>query len=134
MSIFLIAVLITIGMMIAVGLYRVFAGPTVFDRLVAVSLLTVNSVVLIVVLGFVFERPALFLDVALSYALLAFLLPIALARYFERRNTTARDAHGAPSPSAGSGTLGSRGELGDDTGTRDGREPGTGTDDAREPR
>jgi multisubunit Na+/H+ antiporter MnhF subunit len=35
------------------------------------------------VLGFVFDRAVLFLDIALGYALLAFLLPIALGRYFE---------------------------------------------------
>lgn len=131
MSSFLVAVLVVIGLMIAVGLYRVFAGPTVFDRLVAVSLLTVNSVVLIVVLGFAFGRPALFLDVALSYALLAFVFPIALARYFERRMTTEADAAGDPSPSVGGGRLGSDDEL-DDSGSRGGREPGT--DGKRGPR
>lgn len=125
MSSFLVAVLVIIGSMIAVGLYRVFAGPTVFDRLVAVSLLTVNSVVLIVVLGFAFGRPALFLDVALSYALLAFLFPIALARYFERRTTADREARDDRSVAAGSGTLGSGDELRDDPDETDGREPGT---------
>jgi multisubunit Na+/H+ antiporter MnhF subunit len=35
------------------------------------------------VLGFYFERPVFFLDIALGYALLAFLLPIALGKYFE---------------------------------------------------
>jgi multicomponent Na+:H+ antiporter subunit F len=83
MSPFLIGVLIAVAVLIAVGLTRVWSGPTVFDRLVAVALVSVNGVVVIAVLGFVFERPALFLDIALGYALLAFLLPIALGRYFE---------------------------------------------------
>lgn len=100
MNAYLVAVLLVIGVLIGAGLHRVFVGPTVFDRLVAVSLLTVNSVVMIVVMGFVFERPSLFLDIALSYALLAFLLPIALGRYFEHRGPDRPDTHGADAQSA----------------------------------
>jgi multisubunit Na+/H+ antiporter MnhF subunit len=89
---FLVGSLITVAVLIAVSLYRVWAGPTVFDRLVAIALVSVNGVIVLVVLGFVLERPALFLDIALAYALLAFLLPIALGRYFEERDDgTSRD-------------------------------------------
>ena len=97
MSPFLITVMIVVAVLIAAGLYRVWAGPTVFDRLIAIALVTVNGVIVLVVLGFVVERPSLFLDIALAYALLAFLLPIALGRYFEERDDgTSRD--GLPSP------------------------------------
>lgn len=82
---FLSGALIAVALLIAVGLHRVYAGPSVFDRLVAVALVSVNGVVVIVLLGFAFDRAALFLDIALGYALLAFLLPIALGRYFEGR-------------------------------------------------
>ena len=99
MSIFLVSSLIVVSLLIAIGLYRVWAGPTVFDRIVAVSLVSVNGVVVLVLLGFVFEQPVLFLDIALGFALLAFLLPIALGRYFEARDDgTSKD--GAPSPRA----------------------------------
>lgn len=81
----LVGMLIAVALLIAAGLHRVYAGPTVFDRLVAVALVSVNGVVVIVLLGFAFDRAALFLDIALGYALLAFLLPIALGRYFEGR-------------------------------------------------
>jgi multicomponent Na+:H+ antiporter subunit E len=53
MTAFLVALLL-IGVLIAVGLHRVWFGPTVFDRLVAVALVSVNGVVVIVLLGFVF--------------------------------------------------------------------------------
>ncbi len=85
MSPFLVAFLLVMAVLIATGLHRVWVGPTVFDRLVAIALVSVNGVVVIVLLGFAFGRPALFLDIALAYALLAFLLPIALGRYFEQR-------------------------------------------------
>lgn len=86
MSPFLIAVALVVALTTVIGLYRVQVGPTVFDRLMAIALLTVNTVVLIVLLGFIFERPIFFLDIALPYALLAFLFPIALGRYFSARD------------------------------------------------
>ena len=86
MSPFLVTALIITALLIAVGLYRVWDGPTVFDRLVAVALISANGVVVLVLLGLVFERPVYFFDITLGYALLAFLLPIALGRYFEDRD------------------------------------------------
>jgi multicomponent Na+:H+ antiporter subunit F len=83
MSGFLLGVLLAVGVLIIAGLLRVWLGPTIFDRLIAVALVSVNGVVIIVLLGFYFERPVFFLDIALGYALLAFLLPIALGKYFE---------------------------------------------------
>jgi multicomponent Na+:H+ antiporter subunit F len=81
---FLVAATLVVALLIAAGLARVQAGPTVFDRLVAVSLVSVNGVALIALVGFVLDRPALFLDIALGFALLVFLLPLALGRYFDR--------------------------------------------------
>jgi multicomponent Na+:H+ antiporter subunit F len=85
MSPFLVASLLVVAILIAIGLYRVWAGPTVFDRLVAVALVSVNGVIVLVLLGITLERPTLFFDIALGFALLAFLLPITLGRYFEVR-------------------------------------------------
>jgi multicomponent Na+:H+ antiporter subunit F len=81
---FLVSAAVAVAVLIAAGLTRVHAGPTVFDRLVAVSLVSVNGVALIAIVGFLLERPALFLDIALGFALLVFLLPLTLGRFFER--------------------------------------------------
>jgi multicomponent Na+:H+ antiporter subunit F len=82
---FLVVATLAIALLIGAGLLRVKAGPTVFDRLVAVSLVSVNGVAIIVLVGFLLDRPALFLDIALGFALLVFLLPLALGRYFDER-------------------------------------------------
>lgn len=118
MSTFLVATLLVVAVLIAIGLYRVWAGPTVFDRLVAIAQVSVNGVVVLAVLGFVLERPSLFLDIALGYALLAFLLPIALGRYFEERDdgtsqdgSAPRDRHGAPLGVVPHGWVAERGRL-----------------------
>jgi multicomponent Na+:H+ antiporter subunit F len=88
MSGFLLGALLGVGVLIIAGLARVWIGPTVFDRVIAVALVSVNGVVALVLLGFVFERPVLFLDIALGFALLAFLVPIALGKYVERRQVS----------------------------------------------
>jgi multicomponent Na+:H+ antiporter subunit F len=82
---FLLGFTLVVTALIGLGLRRVHHGPTVFDRLVAVALVTVNGVVVLVLLGFLFDRAVFFLDIALAYALLAFILPIAVSRYFEQR-------------------------------------------------
>jgi multicomponent Na+:H+ antiporter subunit F len=82
---FLLGFALAVTGLIVVGLHRAWAGPTVFDRLIAIALLTVNGVIVLVLLGFLFERPSFYLDIALAYALLAFILPIAVSRYFEQR-------------------------------------------------
>jgi multicomponent Na+:H+ antiporter subunit F len=96
---FLLGFTLVVAALIALGLRRVWSGPTVFDRLVAIALVTVNGVVVLVLLGFLFERPVFFLDIALAYALLAFILPIAVSRYFEGRTPNAGDPRrAAPRP------------------------------------
>jgi multicomponent Na+:H+ antiporter subunit F len=104
---FLLGFTLTVAVLIVLGLRRVAAGPTVFDRLIAVALVTVNGVVILVLLGFLFDRPAFFLDIALAYALLAFVLPIAVSRYFEQRSrhvdATAPGLSGPDEPNAAGG-------------------------------
>ena len=84
MTTFLLVVLFVLSVIVAVGLLGLWLGTTLFDRLIAVALVTINAVVILVVMGFLFDRPVLFLDIALGVALLAFILPIALGKYVER--------------------------------------------------
>lgn len=74
-----------IAVLAAVNLYRVARGPTVYDRLLAVGVTGTKAVLLLVAVGFLFERIALFVDLALVYALLNFVGMIAVAKYLEPR-------------------------------------------------
>ncbi len=67
---------------IVLGTIRAVLGPTVGDRIVAVDALTTITTVLMVLLGVIYGR-AIFLDVALVYAILAFMGVIIVARYLE---------------------------------------------------
>lgn len=65
-------------------LIRAFAGPTLYDRVLAVNLFGTHTVLLIGVLGFLSGRPD-FLDIALLYALINFVGTIAVLKFFRYR-------------------------------------------------
>jgi len=72
-----------IAVLIAVNFYRVAVGPTIFDRLIAVGLVGNNAVLLIVLMGFLYGRMDMFLDLAITYAILNFVGVVALGKYLE---------------------------------------------------
>lgn len=59
-----------------------FRGPTTVDRIIAIDIMTTITTGLMVLFALYYKR-AIFLDVALVYAVLAFLGVIAFARYLE---------------------------------------------------
>lgn len=77
-----LAVAVTINLAL---FYRLTLGRTPFDRLLAASAVGTNAVVLLVLTGFVFERPDMFVDLALAYALLNFIGTVAVSKYLETR-------------------------------------------------
>jgi multicomponent Na+:H+ antiporter subunit F len=83
---FLLGSALAIGVMMLFGLHRVWSGPTVFDRLVAVALVTANGLVMLVLASSVLDQMSVVVDIAVAYALLAFTLPIALGKHFETRS------------------------------------------------
>ena len=71
------------GVAFLLALWRFLVGPSAADRVVAFDVLTIISVTGIALIALV-EGRGIYLDVALIYALLAFLGVIAVARYLER--------------------------------------------------
>lgn len=67
------------------SLYRVLFGPTVLDRLVGVNAIGSKTVVLLLLIGFLYERVDMFVDIALAYAFLNFVAVLAASRYFHKR-------------------------------------------------
>ncbi|MCH8197471.1 MAG: cation:proton antiporter [Proteobacteria bacterium] len=66
------------------ALVRLFAGPTLYDRVLAMNTFGTKTVLLIGVMGFLTERPE-FLDIALLYALINFIGTIAILKFFRYR-------------------------------------------------
>jgi len=78
-----LAAIAALGVTTLMALVRAFAGPTVYDRVLAVNSMGTMTVLLIAAVGFFMERPE-FLDIALLYALLNFIGTIAVLRYIKR--------------------------------------------------
>ena len=72
-----IAILISFILVLA----RLFAGPTLYDRVLALNAFGTLSILLIAIVGFLFERPD-FLDITLLYVLLNFIGTIATLKFF----------------------------------------------------
>jgi multicomponent Na+:H+ antiporter subunit F len=75
----LAAILLTI--IIAVPLIRVLIGPTVFDRLLAANAIATKTIVLICLIGFLFGRIDMFVDITLAYGILGFIGSLVIAKY-----------------------------------------------------
>ena len=78
-----IALLTALAAASVVSGLRVFIGPSLTDRVIALDLLALAGVSLMTASGIVFDQTA-FLDVALLLALIAFISTAAFARYLER--------------------------------------------------
>jgi len=59
-------------------------GPTSFDRILGVNVIGTKTAVLLVIIGTLFDRVEMFVDFAISYALLNFVGAIVISRYLNR--------------------------------------------------
>ena len=85
-NLFLYCSIILIILMIML-VYRIITGPTVIDRIVAVNVIGTKSIVLLVLMGIIFKRTDMFVDIAIGYGLLNFIASIAAARYYQHHKT-----------------------------------------------
>lgn len=81
MDIFQASVIILI-ITIFVCLYRVVFGPGVENRLIAVNTVGTKTIILLVLIGFIFDR-SIFLDIAIIYAMINFIATLAIAKYLK---------------------------------------------------
>jgi len=82
--IFQIVFFTLLGLGIIFAIVRIIAGPTVFDRVVSLDMLNIIITGLLAVIA-ALKGSALYLDIALVYAVLAFLETIVFARFMEER-------------------------------------------------
>lgn len=72
---------IVLTIILAVPLVRVLKGPTVFDRLLAANAIATKAIVLICIIGFLYGRIDMFIDITLAYAILGFVGSLVIAKY-----------------------------------------------------
>ena len=88
MSPFLVALTIGIALTMLFSLYRLLSGPTLWDRLSGLGLVGTKTIVLLLLIGRMTGREDIFVDITLSYTLISFIGSLALAKYFEGKEST----------------------------------------------
>lgn len=73
---------VALTIIILVPAYRVVKGPTVFDRLVGSNAIATKTIALICLIGYLFDRIDMFIDITLAYAILGFIGSLTIAKYF----------------------------------------------------
>ena len=74
-------------------LYRAVVGPTVIDRMIGVNIIGTKTTILLLLIGLIFKRVDMFIDLALTYALLNFLASLGAARLLERLSVDAQSSN-----------------------------------------
>lgn len=85
MTTFFLTVALGLCFLMLFALYRALFGPTVLDRLIGVNAIGSKTVVLLLLIGVLYGRIDMFVDIALAYAFLNFVAVIAASRYFHKR-------------------------------------------------
>lgn len=74
-------------MLMFLTLVRLLGGPTVLDRIMAGNVIGTKTTVLLLVIGLLYNRVDMFVDIAIAYALLNFIATLGAAKYFLRRKS-----------------------------------------------
>jgi multicomponent Na+:H+ antiporter subunit F len=76
---------IALLLLMALCLVRVVGGPTVLDRILGGNVIGTKTTVLLLIIGVLYDNVAMFVDIAIAYALLNFIATLGAAKYFLRR-------------------------------------------------
>ena len=74
-----------LGLLVLLCLYRVVFGPAFFDRLIGASVIGTKTLIILALVGFIYGRIEMFIDISLAYALLNFIVTLAAAKYLRRK-------------------------------------------------
>ena len=64
-------------------LYRGVLGPGVLNRIAAICAIGTKTLVILLLMGFIYNRVEMFVDISMVYALLNFIGTITVAKYLE---------------------------------------------------
>ena len=83
MDTFFLGMGIWLSILVVFVLYRVVFDTGVFNRVAAVSAIGTKTLVIILIMGLVYGRVEMFVDISMVYALLNFIACLAAAKYLE---------------------------------------------------
>lgn len=79
------ALLVGLVILIIMMLFRVFKGPSVFDRLNGLGVIGTDAIIILVIIGFISDREEMFIDIAISYAILGFIASVVIAKFLGQK-------------------------------------------------
>jgi len=85
---FFLAISLILGLLILLSLYRGVFGPTVFDRIIGVGFVGSKTLAILVLMGFIYKRVDMFVDISLAYSILIFIGTLVFAKYFQKKGAT----------------------------------------------
>ena len=74
-------------------LYRVVFGPTVMDRLIGTNAIGSKTTALLVIIGIIYGRVDMFVDIAIAYAMLNFIAVLAASKFYKKRKGMQEEAN-----------------------------------------
>ena len=85
MSIFFLGAALALCFFVLLCLYRAVWGPTVFDRVIGAGFVGTKTAILLLLIGFLYRRIDMFVDLALVYSILNFISTLIVSRYFIKK-------------------------------------------------
>jgi multicomponent Na+:H+ antiporter subunit F len=64
-------------------LYRAIYGPTVLNRAAGITAIGTKTLIILLLMGVIYDRIDMFVDISMVYALLNFIGTVVLAKYLE---------------------------------------------------
>ncbi len=83
MNEFLLSIGMGLCILVFLILYRVVFGPGVFNRIVALSAIGTKTLIILLIIGFLYNRVDMFVDISMVYALLNLIGTLAASKYLE---------------------------------------------------
>jgi len=84
---FFLTIAMALGFLVLLCLYRAVAGPTVLDRILSVGVIGTKTTVMLLLIGLIYKRVDMFVDISLAYAMLNFIATLAAAKFFRVRKS-----------------------------------------------
>jgi multicomponent Na+:H+ antiporter subunit F len=85
MDIVFLSAAVFLALVMALTLYRAIAGPTVLDRMIGVNAIGSKTTAMLVLIGLIYHKVDMFVDIAIAYACLNFIAVLAASRYFQKK-------------------------------------------------
>jgi len=79
---FFLPVAVVLSFAVLICFYRLLVGPTLPDKILAAQIIGTKTLAILVLIAAIFDN-MMFIDIALTYAVLLFILVIAAATYLE---------------------------------------------------